>query len=180
MIKINRGNTISLDNEGIDFNIVNKREFIIANLYNEANLEDGMTLEELVHFFYDIKEYIFEYFSEHYEVARALIVMGELNESCNAIKFYKIFSIEEEIKLGGKKEEFIFINNNIEFVPYIQGEHKFGTNKTAQLPIIVDDNIFDESETLKKGMKTKMYLMDFMTIVFDEIPAALKNESLLT
>jgi len=176
MIKIKRNSDVLFDDQKVDFNSVNKREFIIANLWNETELEEGLTLEELVHFFYEIKDFVYEYFSEHYEVTRALITMGNLGAYYEIVKLYKTLSLETEV---GGEDEFIFLGCNVELKKYSSNNKTSGVDKVAQLPIVVDSVVFDEFENLGKKVKTKFYLMNFMEMMFDEVPNILKHDAVL-
>ena len=176
MIELRRNTDVLFDDQKVDFNSVRRREFIIANLWNETKLQDGMTLEELVHFFYDIREFIYEYFSEHYEVTRALITMGNLGAYYDNIRFFKTLSIESELE---KEDEFIFIDCNVELKKYNSNKDTHGVDKVAKLPIFVDDVVYDESKKIGKKVKTKFFLMDFMEMMFNEIPNLLKYDAVL-
>jgi len=177
MIEIRRDMDMTINDSSIDFNVVNKQEFIIANLWNETKLQRGMNLEELIHFFYEVKDFIYQYFSEYYEVPRALITMGKFSSYYENIKFYKTLSIEKESLED--EEEFIFITCNAELKLYKVGDGVYGTEKVCELPIIVDEFILDESKAIGKKVKTKFYLMDFMSLIFEEVPNILKHKSIL-
>ena len=176
MIEIKRNTDVILDDQKIDFDSINKRDFIIANLWNETKIQEGMTLEELVHFFYDIKEFVYEYFCEHYEVTRALVTMGNLGAYYDHMRFYKTLSIESEV---GEEDKFIFIDCNVEIKKYNSNPKTHGIDKVAQLPIFVDDVVYDESEKIGEKVKTKFFLMDFMEMMFDEVPNLLKHDAIL-
>jgi len=177
MIEIRRNMDMIIDDKSVDFNVVNKKEFIIANLWNETKLQKGMNLEELIHFFYEIKDFVYQYFSEHYEVPRALITMGNFNSYYENMKFYKTLSIEKENPAD--EDEFVFISCNAELKPYVAGDGRHGTEKVCELPIVVDDFVLDESKVIGKKVKTKFYLMDFMSLIFEEVPNILKHDSVL-
>ena len=177
MIKIRRNMDMTVDGQSLDFNVINKSEFIIANLWNETTLQRGMNLEELIHFFYEIKDFVYQYFSEHYEVPRALITMGNFGSYYENMKFYKTLSIEKE--KPSDEDEFMFISCNAELKRYVSGGGRHGTDKVSELPIIVDEFVLDESNAIGKKVKTKFYLMDFMSLIFEEVPNILKHDSVL-
>ena len=65
--------------EGVVVNTeeVNLEEFFIANLSGSVDFENNLTLEGLLNHFAEIRDFIFTYFSEHYDKLKAIITSNK-------------------------------------------------------------------------------------------------------
>ncbi len=175
-LKICKNNIVFFGDNEVKRDSVNFTEFLIANLDNEVELEVGLTIEELVHFFYDCREFIYSYFSEHYEVLRAFITVKNLQNQYQFLKISKKIHIDEE--------SYITINSIVDFIIATEGKNK--TNALAKIEVILDDklslmedDIFtlesEEGRLLKKNMRSKITLLDVMKALFEDLIAALED-----
>ena len=80
----------------ITHDIKDLNEYLTQLLGLYTNLEEEITLSELVHALYGLRKFISDYFSEDYEVLRAFVTGTKLEEPCKYVRFYKSFRIEAD------------------------------------------------------------------------------------
>jgi len=178
-LRIERGGRIIIDGELADIsNLENKSEFFASIMTLDVELSDDMSVSDLVHFFYDSKDFIKSVLSEQYEVVRALVTMTNLPRNYKALRIYKSFKIENEIMEDN--QEFIYLLPEVEMIPSAPGED--GIRNLAGLPVILDENISlkHEETGISINSKTKISLLDIMTCVFEDLASLLKEGALLS
>jgi len=176
-LKIDLGGRIIIDNSPVDINqLENKSEFISSILTLDLELADNISVADIIHFFYDVRELIKDVLSEEYESVRAMVVSSVLPRNYKALRVYKSFKIEKE---GSDDEEFIYLIPEIEIIPCESMEE--GVSNIGNLPIIIDENIILINEDFNTGKnvtiksKSKISLFDLMRCIFDELPALIKD-----
>lgn len=174
-LKFCKNNKLFLGEQEVKRDSVNFTEFLVANLDSEIDFEEGLTIEELIHFFYDCREFIYSYFSEHYEVLRAFLTVKNLNNHYHAFKICKKIHIDEE---------YIIIIPSIDFILPKEGESR--TNALGKIVVILDDqlslmeddlfsNQFDDNRNLKKKMRSRITLQDCMRSLFEDLVSILEE-----
>lgn len=178
-LRIESGGRILIDGDFADISqLDNKSEFLSSILTLDVELSEDMTLGEIVHFFYDLKGFIKNVFSEEYESVRALVTATTLPRNYSHIRIYKSFKIE--VDSLEDKTEFIYLLPEVEVVPSIPGED--GIRNLSGLPIKIDENItlvHEETDTTISS-KTKLSLLDLMTCLFEDLSDLLKEGALLS
>lgn len=138
-------------------------------------VEDGVTVEQLVHSVYGMKEFIKGYFSEDYEVIRAFATSSKLDRKYKAIKIHKYCRLESDEFMS--EDEFLYTTPEVTFVESSEGEAGF--NSLGKIPIEVDENIELTKDDVTLKMKTKFTLLDILTCIFDEMSYCLKSGSVV-
>ena len=78
-LKIGIGGTIFVDGTLVDISrFENKEEFISSLLMLDVEIESGVSVSDLIHFFYHAKGVIKNVLSDEYEVVRALATTNVL------------------------------------------------------------------------------------------------------
>lgn len=174
-LRIEKGGRIIIDNSPVDINQLEKKsDFISSILMLDLELADDLSVSDIIHFFYDIKDLIGSILSEDYEVVRATVVSANFPRNYKMIRIYKSFKIEVE-----ENEEFIHLLPEIELIPSEPLED--GVKNAGAIPVVIDENIiliqedFDTGEKIKIKSKTKISLLDLMTCMFDELPAIIRD-----
>jgi len=178
-LRIEKGGRIIIDGELADIsNLENRSEFFASIITLDVELSDEINVSDLVHFFYDSRDFINNVLSEQYEVVRALVTMTSLPRDYKALKIYKSFKIECEIMEDN--QEFIYLLPEIEMIPSAPGED--GIRNLAGLPVILDENINLKHEATNSfiNSKTKISLLDIMTCMFEDLSVLLKEGELLS
>ncbi len=177
LLKIGKNGNFYLDDNLVTTNDVSDiNEYMMQLLGFYVTIEDGTTLEEIVHAVFGMKKFILGYFSENYEVVRAFSYSSKLDKKYKAIKFYKSFKIESDDFLSD--EEFLYVLPEISFVELKDGE--VGTDKLGELTVIVDENIKLNHNEIELSLKSKFTLLDILTCIFDETSACISNGSIIT
>jgi len=172
-LRIERGGRIFIDNSLVDIvNIENKSDFISSLLLLDVELSNDMTVSDLIHFFYDGKEIISSFFSEDYEIVRALTTSSKLPFLCKELRVFKSFKIEKD----EDGQEFMYMIPEVELINSDEGLNNIGS-----LPIFIDEEInlfhedFETREKLAIKSKTKLNLFDLMICLFDELSYLIKD-----
>jgi len=179
MLKISKNERLIHDDIDVKSKDIDLAEYMIANLGAEVELEKGIMVEELVQLFYYLKDFVKNYFSEEYEVLRAMLTLGKFKERYKFLKIYKTLSVEDG---------YIYLMPNIELM--VANDNEEGVDKVAELPVVLDDkvftvddldieNIMSIAEENKDKIKTKFTLLDILTAFFDDLSDMLKNDSVL-
>lgn len=172
-LRICKNNRVFFGGEEVKRDSVNFTEFLIANLESEVELEEGITTEEVVHFFYECKDFVYAYFSEHYEVLRALITVKNLQNHYGGLKISKKIHIDEG---------YISIVPCVDFLKPIEGQQ--GSNALGKIVVVLDeslslmeDDIFivENDRTLKQELKSVITLLDVMRALFDDLTLVLED-----
>lgn len=172
MLKIGRdsqfylqGNLISTKDVG------NLNDYLVQLLSFHTELEEGITLSELVHALYGMNKFILDYFSEEYEVARAFTTSTKLDKKMANITFYKSFRMESDDFMDD--DEYVYILPEIKFDD--ANEDQVGHVKLGDLPVIIDENLIYKGDEFNFEKKTKFTLLDIMTCIFEELIYAIKE-----
>jgi len=175
LLKIGKNGNFYLDDNLITTNDVpDINEYLMQLLGFYVTIEEGTTVEEIVHAVFGMKKFIAGYFSEDYEVVRAFAYSSKLDKKYKAIKFHKSFKVETDDFLSD--EEFLYVLPEISFVESLDGE--FGTNKLGELPVIIDENIILNHNDVELKLKSKFTLLDILTCLFDETSACISSGSI--
>jgi len=177
-LKIENGGRLIIGSDSVDLSqIDNKTEFLSSLLMLDVELAEGMSVSDLIHFFYDSKSLIKDILSEEYEVVRALVTTTNLSRNYKGLRVYKSFKIENEIE---ENQEFIYLIPEIELVPSMPGED--GIRTLSSLPVIIDEDIVlnHKSSGINIKSKSKITLLDVMTCLFEDLAALLKEGALLS
>ena len=151
-------------------------EYLMQLLGFYVSIEDGLTIEEIVHVAFGLKKFIKGYFSEDYEVVRAFSSSTKLEKKYKAIKFCKSFKVESDDFLS--EEEFLYVLPEIVFIEASEGEVSFNT--LGELPIIIDENIILSHKETELKLKSKFTFLDILTCIFDEVSTCVKNGNIFT
>lgn len=177
LLKIGKNGNFYLDGNLITTNDVSDiNEYLMQLLAFYVSIEEGTTLEEIVHSVFGLKKFIAGYFSEEYEVVRAFASSSKLDKKYKAIKFYKSFKVESDDFLSD--EDFLYVLPEISFIEAKEGE--VGTNKLGELTVIIDENIKLNHNEIELNLKSKFTLLDMLTCIFDETSACISNGSIVT
>jgi hypothetical protein len=168
MLRIEKESKLYFDGALVNANQVNLQEFIIANLGMETTLGMNVTVEDLVHTFYPVREFIYQYFSEHYEVVRAFLTVTNLNRKFNKLRIYKTVTLENG---------YIYISVNAKLTPSIDEE--FGVTSVSKIPLFIEEELEIADENIHLKGKTKFTLLELMSAIFDEFSYILKNDSII-
>jgi hypothetical protein len=176
-LKIGRNGNFYLDGNLITTNDVSDiNEYMMQLLGFYVTIEEGTTLEEIVHSVFGMKKFIAGYFSEEYEVLRAYASASKLDKRYKAIKLHKSFSVESDDFLSD--EEFLYVLPEITFIEALDGEE--GSNKLGELPVILDENIKLNHNDIELKLKSKFTLLDILACVFDEVSACISSGTIIT
>jgi hypothetical protein len=170
MLEIKANKSIYLDGQkmNIDNDNCTIEEILLSSLDIPVTLDKDLTIGDLVHVFYDIKDFILYYCSEEYENARSLIQGGILLFDSEYIEITKY------IELNSNKLN-INLKSNI-----IQAEKQINRN-VKDLKIKFNDNIVDEDDILKDGInaKAEFTLIEIISVIYEDFLYVLKKENVL-
>lgn len=176
-LKIGKNGNLYLDGNLITTaDVSDTNEYLMQLLGFYASVDEGVTLEEIVHSVFGMKKFIAGYFSEEYDVVRAFTNSAKLDSKYKAIKFYKSFKVEPEDFLSD--EEFLYILPEISFIETKNGD--LGFDNLGKLPVVVDENIALKHNDVELNLKSKFTFLDILTCVFDEASNCLKNGTIVT
>ena len=87
LLKIGKNSNFYLDENLVTTHDVSDiDEYLMQLLGFYTSIEEGITLEQIVHAVFGMKKFISGYFSEDYEVVRAFSVSSKLDKKYKAIK----------------------------------------------------------------------------------------------
>lgn len=177
LLKIGKNGNFYLDGDLVTTNDVSDiNEYLTQLLAFYVSIEEGITLEEIVHSVFGLKKFIAGYFSEEYEVVRAFASSSKLDKKYKAIKFHKSFKVESDDFLSD--EEFLYVLPEISFIEAKDGE--VGTNKLGELVVVIDENIKLNHNEIELNLKSKFTLLDILTCIFDETSACISNGNIVS
>ena len=177
LLKIGRNGNFYLDENLVTtHDVADINEYLMQLLGFYVSIEEGTTLEEIVHSVFGMKKFISGYFSEEYEVIRAFASSSKLDKKYKAIKFHKSFKVETDDFLSD--EEYLYVLPEVSFIEAAEGEE--GTNKLGELPVILDENIKLNHNDIELKLKSKFTLLDVLTCVFDETSACISSGNIVT
>ena len=177
LLKIGRNGNFYLDENLVTtHDVADINEYLMQLLGFYVSIEEGTTLEEIVHSVFGMKKFISGYFSEEYEVIRAFASSSKLDKKYKAIKFHKSFKVEADDFMSD--EEYLYVLPEVSFIEAAEGEE--GTNKLGELPVILDENIKLNHNDIELKLKSKFTLLDVLTCVFDETSACISSGNIVT
>lgn len=177
LLKIGKNGNFYLDGNLVTtHDVEDSNEYMMQLLGFYVTIEDGITLEEIVHAVFGMKKFIAGYYSEEYEVLRAFTYSSKLDKKYKSLKFYKTFKVESEDFLSD--EEFLYILPEVSFIESFDTEE--GTHKLGQLPVVIDENIVLTHNDVELKMKSKFTLLDVLTCIFDETSACISSGTIIT
>ncbi len=144
----------------------------LSDIYTQ--LEDGLTLGELLSAFYRCSKLVDNLFSEDFETLRILINTPIPAE--NKIKelvFKKQFTVEEE-----DEKDFIYLIPTAEFTVDLSLDKAYKT--LSSVPIVLDEDIELATHLGPLKYKTKFTLMEVMSCLFDDTSDLIKHGNALT
>src|ERR1035437_4982917 len=157
LLKIGKNGNFYLDGNLVTtHNVSDINEYMMQLLGFYLSIEEGATLEEIVHSVFGMKKFIAGYFSENYEVIRAFASSSKLDKKYKAIRFYKSFKVESDDFLSD--DEFLYVLPEISFIEAKEGES--GTDKLGELPVIIDESIKLNHNEIELNLKSKFTLLD--------------------
>jgi len=176
-LRIEKDGRILVGGEFADISqLEDKSEFLSSLLTLDVELSEDVSVGDIMHFFYDSKDFIRSVLSEEYEVVRALATTFVFPKDYKALRVFKSFKIEHE-----GEEEFMYMIPEIELIPALPDEE--GIKSLAGLPIVIDENISltqEETGAAIVKSKTKITLLELMTCLFEDLAILLKEGSLLS
>lgn len=175
-LRLEKYGKIFVDGEEVSGLGDKKEEFIRGILSLDIEVASDVNVGDVVHFFYEAKDLISEFFAEKYEVVQALANGSKLPKPYKEFRVYKSFKIENESLL--EKDEYIYMLPEIEMIESASGDE--GLMSVSALPLKIDENIKLKHGDVTIESKTKITMMDLMTCVFDELPALLKDGVVLS
>lgn len=169
MLKIKRDSVVYLEENPLNFTELGDANSVILSFLNlPTELEEGITMSELIHTFYNVKKFISDYFAEEYEVARALTTVANLEKKCTSISFYKTFNLElDSISLEDEEDdEFVYIMTEAKFI--VSENEEEGFLLIGDLPIVLDNKLSYYDEEFSFDKKVKFTLLDILTCLFED------------
>jgi hypothetical protein len=177
LLKIGKNGNFYLDENLVTtHDVADINEYLMQLLGFYVSIEEGTTMEEIVHAVFGMKKFISGYFSEEYEVVRAFASSSKLDKKYKAIKFHKSFKVESDDFMSD--EEYLYVLPEVSFIEALEGEE--GTNKLGELPVVLDENIKLNHNDVELKLKSKFTLLDVLTCVFDETSACISSGSIVT
>ncbi len=178
LLKIGRNGNLYLDGNLVTTHEVeDPNEYLMQLLGFYVTIEEGTTLEEIVHSVFGMKKFIAGYFSEEYEVLRAFAYSSKLDKKYKALKFYKSFKVESDDFME-EDEDFLYVLPEVSFIESKDNEE--GSDKLGSLPVVIDEKIKLVHNDVELNLKTKFTLLDILTCVFDETSACISNGTIVT
>lgn len=170
MLEIKANKSIYLDGDRLDIGEGSMRDFLISSLRCPISLDKDLTLGDLVHVLYDIREFVSSYCCEEYEVGRVLFNSGRMSEGKDYLRIFK----NAEITTQG----FLNINVESELGSY---ENTVKSQNICNLKIVLDTKIVDGDEVLREGidLKAEFTLLEIIEVLYEDFLYALRNDSIL-
>ena len=170
MLEIKANKTLLLDGNKLDAGDGTMSDLLLSLLGCPVQLDKELTLADLVHILYDIREFINLYCFEEYEVLRAMVNAGTLADPSD---FLRIFKNAEETSDG-----YLKINIQSEIESYSE-VGKF--QKLANVKVMLDSKIVDGDGILREGvvLKADFTLLEIVEVLFEDLLNSLKRDGVL-
>lgn len=177
LLKISRDGNFYLEDKLITTEGVEDiNAYLIQILAFNITIEEGVTLDKLIHSVFELKDFILSYFSEEYEAVRAFAYSSRLDKKYKSIKFYKSFKVEfDDLE---SDDEYLHVLPEVQFIE--SSVEETGFNKLGDLPIYIDENIKLIHDDINLKLKSKFTFLDVLTCVFDEISYMVKSGEIPT
>jgi len=178
-LRIEKYGKIYINGELADMSVVeDKSELIKGIMLLDLELGDDVTVGDVVHFFFEAKDLVQSFFSEEYEVVRALVSSTRLPKPCKRIEVLKKLKIEPD-SFGEDKEEFLHLLPEVSYIEAKEGED--GVSNVSAIPVVINENLSFKVEGREIiSSKTKINLFDLMVCLFEEIPTSIKEGLILS
>lgn len=163
MLKILNSKTIILDEQEVSIN----KEILMGILDVDVELDENLTIGDLIHLVYDISGFINDYFVEEYEAVRSLVAMGKFISPALKLKLQK--KIEDD-------EDVLHVNNVFEL---ILPEGDAGSVEVKDLTFQFDKDLLDADEILIKKKTATISLLNVLEIIFVDFIHSLRNDAVL-
>jgi len=175
-LKITKNGNLYLDGNLITTEGVEDiNEYLMQLLGFYITIDNGVTVNELMHSVYGLKKFISSFFSEEYETVRAFTSTSKLDNKYKHIKFFKSFKVENEGLLEDD-DEYLYVLPEIVFVEISEGEN--GYDKFGDLPVVIDENIKLNHNDVELNLKSKFTFLEILTCIFDEMSFSLKSSEI--
>lgn len=170
MLEIKANKSIYFDGELLDIGNSPMKDFFISSLNCPIIIDKDLTLGDLVHVLYDMREFINLYCCEEYEVGRVLMNSGKLSEGKD---YLRIFKNAETTDSG-----FLRINVQSELCSY---DEIGKCQNVSNLKIVLDSKIVDGDEILREGVDVKadFTLLEIVEVLYEDFLYSLKKDNLL-
>jgi hypothetical protein len=176
-LKIGRNGNLYLDGNLITTDgVADINEYLMQLLSFYVSIEEGTTMEEIVHSVYGMRKFISGYFSEDYEVVRAYAAASRLDKKYKSIRFYKSFKVESDDFLSD--DEFLYVLPEMSFNEIENSES--GYDKLGELPVVLDENIKLSHNDMELKLKSKFTFLDVLTCIFEETSACISSGTVVT
>ncbi len=158
MLKLKKEAKIEFEGQPLEISPNELGDFLLGSISEQVSLED-ISVGELMHLFYHLKTFIYQYYLEEYEGLNALISSGILLEPITKIIVYKELIISE--------------NGEIMMIPKIRTENS-GEKLTGyfNVKVEIDNNIkvIDESGVFKTSASfySHITLLELLGAIFEE------------
>lgn len=178
-LRLEKYGKILINGEVADTSLLtDKSEFIKSIMLLDIEIGEDVNVGDMVHFFYESKDIVQSFFSEEYEVVRALVTATKLPKQYKALEIFKSLKIESD-SFEGEDDQFLHFIPEVNFVEPELGED--GVITIGTLPLVINENV----SLIKDGQpilasKTKITLFDLMVCLFEEIPAMIKEGIILS
>ena len=177
MLKIKRDSNFYLQGNLISTRDVGDVSSYLTQLLGiYTTLEEGITVSELTHAFYNMKNFITNYFSEDYEVSRAFATATKLLEPCKEIRFYKSFRLEPDDFMD--EDEYVYILPEVQFIKAEEGEK--GYLKLGEVPIVIEEDLNFSGDEFSFKKKSKFTLLEILCCLFEEVNESVKEGNNIT
>lgn len=180
MLKIKKGGRIFFEEEEIHPDQIDLGEFLMANLGMVVQIEDGVVMEDVLNPISNIRNFIYSYFSDHYDKLKALITSKHLGGDIQYIKVFPRKSFEEN---------YMFSHTCIDFISSSQQKEDHNDTVNAdfyflsQMPICIDNNVDFLIDEEMKGVievngeiKEDITLLQLLESLFDDLVNSLTHE----
>lgn len=178
-LKLEKYGKIYIDGQEADTSLLtDKAEFVKGIMLLDVELGEDVNVGDVVHFFYEARDLIQSFFSEEYEVVRALVTSSRLPKPYKRLEVFKKLRIEPD-SIDEDSGEFLHLNPEISFIESESGED--GLINIGTLPLVIVEDVIMERDGVKiVESKTKLTMLDLMVCLFEELPAILKEGFILS
>jgi hypothetical protein len=170
MIEIKADKSFYVDGRLAEFKEKSMHDFLISSLGIPVSVDENLTLGDLVHILYEIKDFIGLYTGEEYEVGRVLMTHSNLLDSQDYIKIFKNVEVD--------KKNNININVCSEFG---LNKDSAGIKNVANLKIKFDYALRNGDDVMKdnKNINVNFTLLDIVSVLYEDLLYVLRNDNVL-
>ncbi len=166
MLEIRKDNALYIDGNKVLLTGSELTKLLIGCLDAEITIEKGVSVGDVMHVLYNIKDFVNDYFAEEYESVRSVVTVGNLLSPAESITIRKGIEIDEK--------NVLYVNTSIDI------NHKSNSfTKLGDVEILFDDIIVNVDNVLTKDVRTKIYFIDLIKAIFEDLLYLIKNTPLL-